>query len=381
VVIHEILYRPTSAYPEPVQLEFIELHNTDPSPVNIGSWAFNSGINYTFPPGTMIPAGGFVLVAADPLQAEVAYGRPDFFGPWAGTLSNNGERVRLSKPGIIPGTFDKVDEVTYSSEGDWASRVRVVGGEAAGGWDWSTGATAGRSIEVRNPALSNDNGQNWGVSTNVNGTPGTANSALTTNIAPIIKAVKHLPAIPKPSDVVRISCELNDETAPSGLAANLLWRNATTTSPGAFQSLAMTGDGAGKFSATLAALPDLSIVEFYISASDGAQTRTWPPATAEGQTANCQYQVINEALNNTDTYYFLVMTAAENSIFAGLPTSSDREMNQTFISHRAGETSVHYSSGMRIRGKSSRSYVNRPMRIIIPGDDLFDGENTFNLNP
>ena len=381
VVINEIMYRPAATYPEPVQLEFIELHNTDPAPVNIGNWVLNSGVNFTFPAGTTIPAGGFVLVAADPLQAEIAYGRADFLGPWTGTLSNNGERVRLSKPGVTPGTFDKVDEVTYSSEGDWASRVRVVGGAAAGGWDWSTNASIGHSLELRNPALSNDNGQNWSVSTSLNGTPGTANSALAANIAPIIKAVKHAPAVPKPADPVTISCELNDETAPAGLGATLFWRNATTASPGAFQSLAMTGDGTGKFSATLAALPNLSIVEFYISATDGAQTRTWPAATAEGQTANCQYQVINETLNNTDTYYFIVMTAAENAIYEGLATSSDREMNQTFITYRAGETSVRYRAGMRIRGKSSRSYVNRPMRIAIPGDELLDGEATFNLNP
>ena len=96
-------------------------------------------------------------------------------------------------------------------------------------------------------------------------------------------------------------------------------------------------------------MADLSIVEFYIAASDGAQTRTWPATTSEGQTANCQYQVTNEVLNAKDTYYFIVMTAAENAIFDGLATSSDRQMNQTFITYRAGETSIRYRSAMRIR--------------------------------
>ncbi len=377
VVINEILYRPGAAYPENPLLEFVELHNTDAAPVDISGWAFTSGIAYTFPAATTIAAGGFVVVAGSPSLANSTYGRSDFFGPWTGGLSNNTERVRISKPGVTPGTFDKVDEVTYANEGDWATRVRVASGTGAGGWDWSTGATLGRSMELRNPNVSNDNGQNWAASAALNGTPGAVNSARVADIAPIIKAVKHSPAVPKSTEPVKISCELNDETAAVGLTATVFWR----TGAGAFQQAAMAGDGAGNFSATLPAMADLSIVEFYIAASDGAQTRTWPATTAEGQTANCQYQVTNEVLNAKDTYYFIVMTAAENAIFDGLATSSDRQMNQTFITYRAGETSIRYRSAMRIRGKSSRTYVNKPMRVSIPGDDLLDGESTMNLNP
>ena len=45
------------------------------------------------------------------------------FGPWTGTLSNSGEKITLSQPGASPGTFVKVDDVIYASEGDWATRV------------------------------------------------------------------------------------------------------------------------------------------------------------------------------------------------------------------------------------------------------------------
>ena len=383
VVINEIMYRPGTAFPEDTRLEFIELHNTDLTPVSIAGWAFTSGISYTFPAGTTIPAGGFVLVSANPNEAGLAYGRNDFLGPWAGSLSNNYERVKLSKPGLTPGTLDKVDEVTYASEGDWALRTRM----ADGGWDWVTGATLGRSVEVRNPALSNDSGQNWSTSALLGGTPGAVNSARVANVPPVIKAVKHLPAVPKSTDQVRISCELNDETAPAGLTATLFLRNATVQSPGAFQPVAMTGDGAGKFSVTLPTFSNLTIVEFYLSASDGTLTRTWPAATSESQNANCLFQVDNEADPATDSYYRLILTADENAAYNAVSSGSERQFNQTLISTRNGEATVRYRASMRIRGNSSRSYTlpdgrrASPLRISMTNDDPWDGVTDFNLHP
>ena len=38
------------------------------------------------------------------------------------SLSGKGEKIEISKPGITPGTWVKVDEVTYASEGDWGVR-------------------------------------------------------------------------------------------------------------------------------------------------------------------------------------------------------------------------------------------------------------------
>ena len=45
VVINEILYRPGTTVPFTVEntaTEFVELHNTDVAPVNIGGWALTS---------------------------------------------------------------------------------------------------------------------------------------------------------------------------------------------------------------------------------------------------------------------------------------------------------------------------------------------------
>ncbi len=386
VVINEIMYRPDTAYPEPVAAEFLEIHNTDATAVDISGWAFRSGVSFTFPAATVIPAGGFIVVANNPATVQTKYGITGVFGPWAagGTLSNSSEKVTLSKPGLTAGTWDKVDEVTYASEGDWATRYREA---TFGGWAWQTAAESGdKSVELRNPAISNDNGQNWAVSTAALGaTPGAANSALTANIAPIIKAVSHSPAVPTTTQSVQIQCELNDETAPAGLSATLFWRDSTGTSPGAFQGVPMTGDGAGGFFAMLAPVAsNLAVVEWYISASDGTLTRTWPAPTTEGQNANAQYQVNNEVLTATDSYYFLVLTGAENAAYnslAGSNPNSDRRFNMTFVSKRGPDSTVRYRSDMRIRGNSSRSYTFKPLRVSIPNDDNFDGITDFAMNP
>ena len=143
VVINEIMYRPGTTVPftaENTATEFIELYNTDTAPVNIGGWALTSGVSYTIPANTMIAANGYVVVAANPAALQARYGVAGALGPWlAGSaLSNGSERVRLSKPGLAPGSFDKVDDVTYASEGDWALRVRET---TFNGYDWSSTAS------------------------------------------------------------------------------------------------------------------------------------------------------------------------------------------------------------------------------------------------
>ena len=53
VLIGELMYHPLQAE----ELEYLELHNTAGVPAPIAGWSF-TGITYTFPAGTEIPAGG-----------------------------------------------------------------------------------------------------------------------------------------------------------------------------------------------------------------------------------------------------------------------------------------------------------------------------------
>src|SRR6187200_2868526 len=105
VVINEIMYRPGAGVPENTGLEFIELHNPSAAAVEMSNWAITSGTSFTFPVGTIIPAGGYVVVAGNPALVQSTYGISGVFGPWAAgsTLANGGEKVTLSKPGVAIG--------------------------------------------------------------------------------------------------------------------------------------------------------------------------------------------------------------------------------------------------------------------------------------
>src|SRR6185436_9905938 len=97
----------------------------------------------------------FLVVAANP--AAFLEANPDVssvIGGWTGTLSNSGETIGLSDA-----SGETLDQVHYTTDGDWATRIREA---TWGGWDWSTLADGGgRSLELRNPNISNDSGQNW----------------------------------------------------------------------------------------------------------------------------------------------------------------------------------------------------------------------------
>ncbi len=375
IVINEIMLRPNTTFPEATNREWIEIYNRGTSPANISNWKIDSGVDFTFPANLSIPAGGYLVIAANVAAFQAANPAvTNAIGGWLGTLSNTSNTISLADA-----DGNRIDSVTYATEGDWSQRIRET---TFNGWAWSTATNGGgKSIELRNPQLSNDNGQNWIASTPANGTPGVVNSAFTTNVPPIIKAVKHSPAVPKPTDTVVISCELNDELPNAKLSATLFWRDVTTTTPGSFASIPMSTDGNEKWFAPLPPQVNLTIIEFYISATDGTNTRTWPAPTAEGQNANCQYQVDDAPTSTTAEMYRLILTAAENTAFNNVAISSDRQFNQTLIVTRGTETSIRYRCDMRIRGNSSRSYQFKPLRISIPADDDLNGSTKFNLNP
>lgn len=375
IIVSEIMYHPGTGFPEPLNLEFIEIHNRGTFNVDLSGWGIVTGVDFTFPQGTTLATGGYLVIAANVAAFQAAYPAvTNVVGGWSGTLSNNSNTITLADQ-----RGKKYNTVTYASEGDWAPRVRET---TFNGWAWSTAADGGgRSLELRNLALSNDNGQNWAVSVAAGGSPGAQNSVRTTNIAPIIKAVKHSPAVPRSTDTVLVSCELNDESEVANRTATLFWRNATGTSPGAFIQVPMSWDGDKGWFAPVPPQANLAIVEFYISATDGIATRSWPAPTSEGQNANCQYLVSNEVPSPSAETTHLVLTGSENAAFNGVSTSSDRQFNLTLITVRGQETEIRYRCDMRIRGNSSRSYQFKPLRVNIPNDRDLSGWSRFNLNP
>ena len=136
VVINEIHYEPADAAEVS---EFIELYNPDPDPVDLSGWAFVRGIEFTFPPDTILPADGYVLIAKDPDGFKEEFGKTAL-GPWVGRLRNSGEVVELEND-----AGDRIDRVDYKL-----------------GFPWPTlAAGRGGSIELIHPDLDNDLGSSW----------------------------------------------------------------------------------------------------------------------------------------------------------------------------------------------------------------------------
>jgi hypothetical protein len=387
IVINEIMFHPAS---ERTDEEYIELLNTGTVPVNLTGWEFSRGVSFTFPNVTLA-AGGILVVAANTASFSAKYPSvPNVIGNWEGILSNTGEEIELENA-----AGERVDLVAYADEGDWAMRIRSP--FFPQGWTWADDADGGgSSMELVNPRLPNDSGQNWAASSTPDGTPGVANSVADNNAAPLILGVQHFPPVPKSTDTVTITAEVRDET--NGVNVVLFSRTANNIVTNAFVAAPMFDDGAHGdgvagdriFGAVLGAEPDGSVVEFYVRATDtSANRRTWPAAARQGdgttfaQTCNALYQVSDEVYTGRQPFYRVIMTETERALLAGLNNTnanSNAEMNGTFISSDGVETKVRHRIGFRHRGAGSRGFEPPNQRVNFPSDNRWNGVTAINLN-
>ncbi len=152
-VINEIQYNPAA----PADPEWIELHNRLSIAVDLGGWRLTGGANFTFPAGTTLPPGGYVVLSDNPSALQTAVGITGVLGPWTGSLNNSGETLRLRD---LSGRV--MDEVTYNDRGRWPS-----------GADGS-GATLARKGGHVSGRLADD----WELSKRLGGSPGASNDGI-----------------------------------------------------------------------------------------------------------------------------------------------------------------------------------------------------------
>src|SRR6266540_595994 len=338
VVINEIMYHPQS---EDSREEYIELYNFSPTPADISAWSFAKGVDFTFPANTVIPAGGYLVVAADVAVFQLIYTNVgNLVGGWTGQLANGGETIELQNA-----QGETVNEVRYADEGDWAVRTRLPDpSRGLPSWEWvATHDGGGRSLELINAALDNSSGQNWAASNPVGGTPGLPNSVRLGNVAPLILGVAHSPPVPNSTQPISITARILDELT-NVPTVTLFFRNASTTTPPSFTASPMFDDGAhgdgvardGVFGATLSPRTNGTILEFYIQAADRAgATRTWPAPALDGvfeQTANAHLQVDNSPNTTGQPIIRLVMTEADRATFDANSPNADAQMNVTLVS-------------------------------------------------
>ncbi|MHB9010149.1 MAG: lamin tail domain-containing protein, partial [Limisphaerales bacterium] len=146
VVINELMYHPISGDDND---EYVELHNRAGALVDLGGWRFTQGIGYTFPPGSAIAAGGYLVVAKNAARLRANHPQltaANAVGDYSGSLANSGERVALAKPDTIVSTNTAGEVKT--------NRIDIVVSEVAygdgGRWgQWADGG--GSSLELIDP--------------------------------------------------------------------------------------------------------------------------------------------------------------------------------------------------------------------------------------
>jgi hypothetical protein len=146
LVISEIMYHPTNSL-----LEYVELFNSRGEPADLSGYQLGGSINYTFPNGTTLPGGGFLVVAHSPSDLQNAYGLSGVLGPFTNNLPNDSGTVTLiNQSGAV---FLEVD---YSDHAPWP--VSPDG--------------AGHSLVLAHASYGENNPLAWAASDSIGGSPG-----------------------------------------------------------------------------------------------------------------------------------------------------------------------------------------------------------------
>jgi len=142
IVINEIMYRPTVP-----GAEYVELYNIATNVTfDLSGWRIN-GLNYTFPGGSRIGPGSFIVLAKDRTAYQTAYGTgAPLFDTFNGNLQSDGETLTLLRPAGPNQTNEiVVDKVRYEPNPPWPA-------SAAGG---------GASLQLLDPTRDNSRVANW----------------------------------------------------------------------------------------------------------------------------------------------------------------------------------------------------------------------------
>jgi hypothetical protein len=200
VVFNEIMYHPGA---NTAGNEWLELHNQMSVDVDMSGWSIASGVAFAFPEGTVIPGGGYLVVALSPPELAAATGLTNILGPYTGHLSNSGEKLELYNR-----NQRLMDSVTYAVGGDWP-----VGPDGSG-----------VSLAKKDEDTASGPAANWTVSALVGGSPGRVNFPLAsyqvTNTTPVLldSTWKYLASGQDPGSSWR-QLAFDDSSWPSGQGA------------------------------------------------------------------------------------------------------------------------------------------------------------------
>jgi spore coat protein CotH len=229
VQINEIMYHPGSGESGD---EFVELYNSSGGVVDLTGWSFD-GIDYTFPPGSSITAGGYLVLASNATQ---------FFE-----------------------TYDVTADGLYLLElGDAGERLVLL--------DDPDGL--GPSLEVIDPDQDNSIPRNWHASTSAGGSPRALNSVDASGLPPWIENVQHTSDVLQNDPVVVTAAVYGATTVQ--LTYKIDWGAETT-----IDMYDDGGHGDGDpgdlvYGASIPGQPEGTLIRYRIAVTDGSANMYYP---------------------------------------------------------------------------------------------------------
>jgi regulation of enolase protein 1 (concanavalin A-like superfamily) len=150
IAFSEIMWKPAPRS-DGKNLEFLEIYNSNPWFQDISSYQITcADMNYTFPAGTTIPGGGYLVIAAAPADITSVYGITNVMGPYTGSLKHSE-------------TLELLDEET--------NVLLTVPYSDVYPWPVATDGT-GHSMVLSNPTYGEGDPRAWDISDVVGGSPG-----------------------------------------------------------------------------------------------------------------------------------------------------------------------------------------------------------------
>src|SRR5258708_25222419 len=150
IVISEIMYKPAPRT-DTNNLEYLELYNSNPWFHDLSGYQLVcDNLSYTFPAGTIMAGGSYLVVAASPASIQNVYGITNVMGPYTGSLKKSGTLQLLDEQGAV------LLIVPYSNANPWPV--------AADG--------TGHSLVLANPTYGEGDARAWDISDVAGGSPG-----------------------------------------------------------------------------------------------------------------------------------------------------------------------------------------------------------------
>ncbi len=159
LVVSEIMYHPPAVSADDTDdaAEFLELFNAGMTPVDLSGYQFDRGVRYLFPAGTTLGSKEYLVLAKNPPLHGNLGPNTRLLGPFEGSLSNAGERLRMRDA-----SGRDVIDFRYGTLGDWPAAPDGTG----------------HSLIFPDPTLDPACGRDWRASEKRMGSPGESGQSL-----------------------------------------------------------------------------------------------------------------------------------------------------------------------------------------------------------